>query len=265
MRMRPRRVGSRKPQSPTTIRDEAAAWTVDRVLRTLATACSRQQRAVPGIGAVIVDSDTVWLRLIGPDEQPTPGWAVSQQGRTWSAPLRSLQNAPVDDVLPAPCPRLVSVGDSSRGRLLLNLDAAHGLISLDGDARLARALAEDWVEELATSPWSHGITVLRIGFAEQPVETPDGVTSAASLDEAAEVLEEADNGVLVFGRAPSGREAERLGALAQDAEERWCVLVLGNPKTASWRMAVDATGLLETGLLREPIRVHTRARRLEPA
>jgi len=260
-----RRLGSREPKSPTTVRDESAAWTIDRVLRTLATACAQQERTVPGIGAVIVDADTVWLRLTGPDEQPAPGWTAAQQGRTWSAPLRSLQNAPVDDALPAPCPRLVSVGDSGSGRFLLNLDASDGLIALDGDARLGRALAEDWVEELATSPWSHGTTVLRIGFTEQPVAGSDGVKSAASLGEAAELLEEADGGVLVLGRAPSGREAERLGALAQDPEGRWTVLVLGNPKSASWRMAVDAAGLLQTGLLREPIRVHTRARRLEPA
>jgi len=207
----------------------------------------------------------VWLRLIGPDEQPTTGWTAAQQGRTWSAPLRSLQNAPVDDALPAPCPRLVSVGDSSSGRFLLNLEAADGLIALDGDARLARALAEDWIEELATSPWSQGITLLRIGFTEQPVAGSDGVKNAAGLDEAAEQLEEAEGGVLVLGRAPSAREAERLGALAQDPDGRWTVLVLGHPKSASWRMAVDAAGLLETGLLREPIRVRTRARRLEPA
>ena len=159
--MRSRR--SRRP-GPAAPRDDAAAWTIDRVLRTLATACSTGGRPLPGVAAVVVGTDTITLRLARPDEQPPQGWSAEHHGRSWTAPLRLLQSAPVDDALPAPYPRLVSTGDSEQGRVLLNLAEAHGMISLEGDARQTKPLLADWIRELASSPWSRGTTVLRIGF-----------------------------------------------------------------------------------------------------
>ena len=250
--MRSRR--SRKPR-PAAPRDEAAAWTIDRVLRTLATACSQTGRPLPGVAAVVVGTDTITLRLARPDEQPPEGWSAEHQGRSWAAPLRLLQSAPVDDALPAPYPRLVSTGDSDQGRVLLNLAEAHGMISLEGDARQTRPLVADWVRELSSSPWARGTAVLRIGFGSGGEDLP-GVEDAPSLEAAAATLDESDGGVLILSHAPSGREPERIGALAGAADGRWSVLVLGSPKNASWRLVADAAGTLDTGLLSEPVRLH---------
>jgi hypothetical protein len=250
--MRSRR--TRKP-GPAAPRDDAAAWTIDRVLRTLATACAQNSRPLPGVAAVVVGTDTITLRLARPDEQPPQGWSAEHQGRSWSAPLRLLQSAPVDDALPAPYPRLVSTGDTDQGRVLLNLAEAHGMISLEGDSRLTKPLVADWVRELAGSPWSRGTTVLRIGFGSGGEELP-GVEDAPSIEAAAATLDESDGGVLVLAHAPSGREPERISALAGAADGRWSVLVLGSPKNASWRLVADPAGTLDTGLLGEPVRLH---------
>jgi hypothetical protein len=255
----------KRSKTPAAVpRDEAAAWTIDRALRTLATACASAGREVPGVAAVVVNAETLALRLSAPDERPPAGWASGQQGRTWSAPLRMLQTAPVNDALEAPYPRLVSAGESANSRVLLNLAAAHGLIGLDGDSRLARGLAADWARELANSPWSRGITVLRVGFADQGADA-GGVETAASLEAASGLLDEARAGLLVLAHPPAGREGERAAELAADPGRRWSVLVLGNPKNANWRMTADSSGILETGLLGEPVRLFSSARRLEPA
>lgn len=250
--MRSRR--SRKP-GPAAPRDDAAAWTIDRVLRTLATACSTNGRPLPGVAAVVVGTDTITLRLAHPDEQPPEGWSAEHQGRSWAAPLRLLQSAPVDDALPAPYPRLVSTGDSEQGRVLLNLAEAHGMISLEGDARQTKPLLAAWIRELSGSPWSRGTTVLRIGFGSGGEELP-GVEDAPSIEAAAATLDETDGGVLILAHAPSGRDPERASTLAGAADGRWSVLVLGSPKNASWRLVADASGTLDTGLLSEPVRLH---------
>ncbi|MEY9913189.1 hypothetical protein ABIA35_009456 [Catenulispora sp. MAP12-49] len=251
-RMRARRSGKPRPAAP---RDDAAAWTIDRVLRTLATACSTGGRPLPGVAAVVVGTDTITLRLARPDEQPPQGWSADDQGRTWTAPLRLLQSAAVDDALPTPYPRLVSAGDTDSGRVLLNLAEAHGLISIEGDGRHTRPLIADWIRELSGSPWSRGTTVLRIGFGSGAEDLP-GVEDAPTIEAAAATLEENDGGVLVLAHAPSGREPERVGALAGAGDGRWSVLVLGSPKNAGWRLVADAAGTLDTGLLNEPVRLH---------
>jgi hypothetical protein len=247
-----RRSGKPGPAAP---RDDAASWTIDRVLRTLATSCARLGRPVPGVAAVVIGTATITLRLARPDEQAPDGWTAEDQGRSWSAPLRLLQSAAVDDELPAPYPRLVSVGDSDQGRVLLNLAEAHGLISLEGDSRLTRPLAADWVRELSGSPWSRGTTVLRIGFGSNAEDLP-GVEDAPSIEAASATLDETDAGVLVLAHAPGGREPERVTALAGAGDGRWSVLVLGSPKNAGWRLVAASDGTLDTGLLAEPVRLH---------
>lgn len=250
--MRSRR--SRKPR-PAAPRDDAAAWTIDRVLRTLATACAQSARPLPGVAAVVVGTESITLRLARPDEQPPVGWSADDQGRSWAAPLRMLQSAAVDDALPAPYPQLVSAGDTDSGRVLLNLAEAHGVISVEGDGRHTKPLVADWIRELSSSPWARGTTVLRIGFGTGAEDLP-GVEDAPSLEAAAPTLEETDGGVLVLAHAPSGREPERVALLAGAADSRWSVLVLGSPKNAGWRLVADAAGTLDTGLLNEPVRLH---------
>src|SRR5262249_36106349 len=125
---------------------------------------AQQQRPLPGVYAVVASGEQIRLRLSTPDERPPQGWGVEQEGRTWVAALRGLQYAPVIDALPDPYERLVTLGATSDGRVLLNLAEADGIIALQGDAAMQRRLAEEWTHELATNPWSRGVTVVRAGF-----------------------------------------------------------------------------------------------------
>ncbi|WP_280664256.1 MULTISPECIES: RICIN domain-containing protein [unclassified Kitasatospora] len=232
---------------------------MDRIVRVLATACDRENRAVPVAHAVVVGPDTVWLRLRTPDERPPTGWTAEQGGRTWHAPLRRLQNESVAESLTEPYPRLVSLGDTSKGFVLLNLSQAGGIISLEGDARQARALAEDWTHELTASPWSREVRVVRMGFKPGPAERFGSAEAPPLADGEAELGDET-GGVALLTGLPGGRDRESLYRLAEDPEGRWSVVVLGRVDHPRWRFTIDATGVVDTGLLDEPV-----ARRLNSA
>jgi hypothetical protein len=231
---------------------------VDRAVRALATACDRENRAVPAAHAVVVGSDTVWFRLRTPDERPPTGWTADPAGRTWRAQLRRLQSATVADSLQEPYPQLVSLGNSSKGFVLLNLSQAGGIIGLEGDARQARALAQDWTRDLTTSPWSRDVQVVRVGFRSGPAD-PVGAIEAKTLVDAEAALADDGGGVLLLAGLPGGRDGERVRRLANDPEGRWSVVVVGRVGDPRWRFTIDSTGVVDTGLLDEPV-----ARRLEP-
>ncbi|WP_343240763.1 MULTISPECIES: RICIN domain-containing protein [unclassified Streptomyces] len=236
---------------------------MDRVVRVLATACDRENRGVPVAHVVVVGPDTVWLRLKTPDERPPVGWTADHGGRTWHARLRMLQSASVAESLPDPYPKLVSLGDTASGFALLNLSQVGGIISLEGDARQARALAEAWTRELTTSPWSQGVQVVRIGFRPGTAErfgSAESPTQALTDGDAA--LDDVSGGVALLVGLPGGRDRqrERITKLADDPDGRWSVVVVGRVDQPRWRFTIDANGVVDTGLLDEPV-----ARRLHPS
>jgi hypothetical protein len=228
--------------------ESSGAWIVGRAVRALATACAQQSRPIPAVGALILGPESVVLRLATPDEAPPPGWSLDDQGRTWRMTLEQLQNAPVDSTIAEPFPRLVSLGDTSAGRVLLNLAQADGVISLEGDAGRARYLARTWASRLTTSPWSAGIPVVRVGFDHDPADGFTGV-EASRLEEATGVLDGSDGGVLVFAEAPHGRDLDYVTWLV--GEKGWSVVAV-EARDARWRLRVDSAGTVESGLLDEP-------------
>jgi hypothetical protein len=243
--------------------DSSAAWTVDRSLRVLATACAQQNRPLPGVYAVVVGLDEIRLRLSAPDERPPSGWSVEQDGRTWTADLRRVQYAPVDDGPADPYPRLVTLGTTSDGRVLLNLAEAHGIVALTGDAAMQRRMAERWARELASNPWSRAVTVVRAGFgAAEPGPRTRDVPEVEQLWDA---LGADAGGVVLVARAPGGRDLERLGELAGRVDPEWAVVVLGGAAAARWQLALQPDGALDTGFLPEPVRTGLEAGQPRPA
>jgi hypothetical protein len=231
--------------------ESSGAWTVDRAVRALATACAQRSRPVPALGALVLGPESVQLRLVTPDEAPPPGWTAEDQGRTWRMALDRLASAPMNDALAAPYPRLVSLGVTGDGRMLLNLAEADGLVSLEGDPARVRDLARTWASRLTTSPWSAGIWVIRVGFEPDPafagVDVPD-------LGEAARILDGPDSGVVVMAEAPHDRDLEYVTWLIGDKRRRWSVVAI-EAADARWRLTVDSAGTVETGLLDEPARL----------
>ncbi|MFI1096373.1 ricin-type beta-trefoil lectin domain protein [Streptomyces sp. NPDC020917] len=227
-------------------------WTVDRAVRVLATACEQEGRPVPVAHVVVVGAETVWLHLKTPDLRPPAGWTADQDGRIWHAQLRWLQGAGVAESAREPYPRLVSLGHSGKGFVLVNLAHVDGIIGLEGDARQARTLVQEWTRELTTGPWSRGVQVVRVGFRAGGAD-PAGTTDAASLAEAEAALADLGGGVLLLATAPGGRDRERLARLADDAEGRWSVVAVGRVDHPRWRFALDAGGMVDTGLLDRPV------------
>ncbi|MDH6136882.1 hypothetical protein P3T37_006313 [Kitasatospora sp. MAA4] len=245
---------SRRAEPRSAPRADHGLWTVDRVVRVLATACERENRGVPVAHVVIVGPDTVRLRLKTPDERPPAGWTAEDGGRTWHAPLRELQSASVVESLQEPYPRLVSLGTTSQGFVLVNLAQVGGITSLEGDARRARALAQDWTRELTTSPWSRGVQVVRVGFKPGATERFGSTEAPAPVPTDGDgELTDQGGGVAILATLPGGRDGDRIHRLANDPEGRWSVVVVGRVDHPRWRFTIDADGFVDTGLLDEPV------------
>ena len=247
-----RRSRGTAPRTGPVPRVDHGSWTVDRGVRALATACEAEDRGIPAVHAVVVGPDTLLFQLSTPDERPPAGWTAEHNGRSWHAPLRLLQSAPVAESTEEPYPRLVSLGRTSKGFVLLNLGQAGGIIGLEGDARQARALAQDWARELTTSPWSREGQVVRVGFKPGAAD-PTGTTEAKSLVDAEAALADDRGGVLLLAGLPGGRDRERVYRLADEPGSQWTVVVVGRVEHPKWRLTLDSAGVVDTGLMDEPV------------
>ncbi|MBO3089351.1 hypothetical protein [Cellulomonas dongxiuzhuiae] len=251
--VRRRRARRDAPPAPVVHREDPGAWTIDRTTRALARACADAGRAVPGVHALVLADDEVHLRLRTPDVHPPAGWSATDDGRTWTSPMRPLQDVALDAHVVAPFPGLVTLGDDVRGRVLVDLAQAGPGICLEGDAAEATRLAERWLHELASSPWSRHVPVVAVGL---------GGSSYGRLDEAGDAITAAAGGVLVVADARR-RDAERLALLAEDPA--WAVVVVGaaGRDWARWRLTLDAEGVATGGPLDTDVHVRTGAPRLE--
>ncbi len=77
--------------------------------------------------------------------------------------LPMLEAAGLGDVL-APYPGLVSIGTNDNGRILVDLEAAHGLIAIRGPEDTRRAALSAIALELATNRWSDHMRITLVGF-----------------------------------------------------------------------------------------------------
>jgi len=249
-RMRARR---ETPPTPVVRREDPGAWTIDRTTRALARACAAAGRPVPGVHALILSDDEVRLRLRTPDTRPPAGWSAVDEGRTWTSPMRPLQDVALDEHVVAPFTGLVTLGDDAHGRVLVDLAQAGPGICLDGDAGQATQLAERWLHELATSPWSRHLPVVAVGVGTSPYDR---------IDDAGPAVEAAGGGVLVVAGA-RGRDADLLAGLAEDP--RWAVVVVGPAGRgwARWRLTLDTDGVATGGPLDTDVHVQTTKRGLE--
>jgi nucleoid-associated protein YgaU/DNA-binding SARP family transcriptional activator len=132
-----------------------------QALRTLATNCARQQRALPRLAAVLVSMDRVELLLAEKDLEPLAPFTTITD-HIWAAPLAALlEDAKAelaDDDVPDPYPALVSLGVSDDAVLLINLEAA-GTLTIAGEHEQSVAVLRALVCELATSELSAGCSV----------------------------------------------------------------------------------------------------------
>lgn len=173
-----------------TAADDAPGPWLDAALRTL----SREHRGHPidrvaQPVAVEIAASEVRVTLAEPHPHPPPPWATSPPGWVWrlarSTPLDQLERAAVDAC--APLPTLITIGRSSDGPVLLNLEAC-GLVSVTGPPEETRALARSAALELAVTPIADALEVLTVGSdlitdgaATPRVRTVDSVENAVHV------------------------------------------------------------------------------------
>ncbi len=256
--------------------DEASAQMLDAGLRYLGYALDRADRTPPTVFAVHVGDENLdlWVSPAGHDA-PAPWYPVGD-GQVWRL---ALVDAPRLDLgqasAPAPYPGLVSIGTDATGRVLVDVEAARGVIAVTGPGELVADALCAIATELATSLWSDEMRLTLVGAGEDlAVFAPDRVHLAASLSEALADLEaHADEvaGALDASGAesvpaarvqgedpgawvphylislvpPSGSERDRLLALARTGHAAAAAyLVPGDMPGATWTWEVTPDGRL---------------------
>jgi len=266
--------------------DTEATRLLDLGLRQMSKALSADDRTLPTVYGVHLGEESLDLWIAPADRAAPAPWEAHDNGQVWR--LRADQIRAADgpfapdelrDVL-APYPGLISIGTNDTGRILVDLEAAHGLIALHGPDEVRRAVLAAVAVELATNRWSDHMRITLVGFGEElSLITPDRIRSVASLAEALPELEARSEEVRqalaasgadsvltgrcrgVFGEAwmphylimadpPTDQEAERLVALARTGQRMAAgYIVAGDVAGATWTWDVAADGRLSAGVL----------------
>ncbi len=171
--------------------DEAAATMLDAGLRYLCHALDRQGSTPPTVFAVHVGDENLDL-WVTPASQDAPApWYSVGDGQVWRL---ALVDAPRLDLgqatAPAPYPGLVSIGADATGRVLVDVEAARGVIAVTGPGELVADALVAMAAELATSLWSDEMHLTLVGAGEDlAVLAPDRIHLAATLAEALPALQ----------------------------------------------------------------------------
>ncbi len=283
---RPEGAAARAEEALRVARDEEGARLLDLGLRHLSRALAADGRTLPTVYGVHLGPESLDLWIAPADPDPPEPWLAFDDGQVWRLPAGApagLDAGELGDVL-APYPGLVSLGTNRTGRILVDLEAAHGLIAVRGPAETRRAVLAAIALELATNRWSDHMRITLVGFGSELGRSlaeiaPDRVRAVSTLHDALPELEArgeevrqalAASGVDsvltgrcrgVFGEAwmphylimadqPTAAEADRLVALARTGRRTAAgYLVAGEVQGAAWTWDVDAEGRLHAGVL----------------
>lgn len=172
--------------------DEPGSRVLDTGLRYLSYALAAAGVAPPTVFAAHLGKANLDLWVAPPDHNPPPPWTAVGDGQVWRLPLTATARIDLEQTggALAPFPGLVSIGTDDTGRVLVDLEAAHGLIAVTGpEAMVSSALAAIAVE-LATNRWSDRMQVILIGFGDElGTLAPQRLTSVRSLEEVLPALE----------------------------------------------------------------------------
>ncbi|MCG5218303.1 BTAD domain-containing putative transcriptional regulator [Streptosporangium sp. KLBMP 9127] len=220
---------------------------LDVGLRVLGRALALLGRTPPTVYAAHLSARSLDLWIHPPEPDAPAPWTAHDGGRVWRLAAhegRALDEQGVIDAA-APYPGLVSLGADASGRVLVDLEAAHGLINIRGGHTTA-ALAALAVE-LATNRWSDSMRITLVGFGEELTEiAPERIRAVGSLAEVlpeleARAAEQVHGDEVLTGRI-NGRAADPahpphflLSTISPTAEEARRLVMLGRSgaRTAS--------------------------------
>lgn len=257
--------------------DPDGSAALDRALRVLAAQCAQSGRAFPEVFAVRLTPSQIELLMAAlPADPPPEPFFVTPDGR-WAADREAvLTRAGVDEqplaAVRPPLPGLVGIGrdvDHDDIHVLIDLEAARGLVGVSGEPQLVREFLTAAAAELATNGWSGRVAVTCVGLDDGLADLAPGRSQLApTLDEALDQLEDrrpatADQpGIesvftgrlggrrgdlfvpdyLVVGVPPTPAQAERMAALAGGGHlARVGVLTSGPAPGLRWRIELADT------------------------
>ncbi|MDA0635302.1 BTAD domain-containing putative transcriptional regulator [Nonomuraea sp. MCN248] len=254
--------------------DKPGARILDLGLRLLGAELGARGRTPPTVYAAHLSARSLDLWVHPPDEHPPAPWTADDGGQVWR--LAAQEGRLLDDQRGgAPYPGLVSIGTDRSGRVLVDLEAAQGLINIRGPQTTA-ALAALAVE-LATNRWSDRMRVTLVGFGEELTAiAPDRVRAVGGLAEVLPELEASASprrevltgritgrpGVahyLLSAVAPTHDEARRLALLARNDSAGY--VVAGDVPHATWTWEITEDGLAKLPELGFEVRAQLLPRR----
>ncbi|MFE7974676.1 BTAD domain-containing putative transcriptional regulator [Streptomyces shenzhenensis] len=255
---------------------------LDRSLRGLAAGLAAESRALPVVYAAWLSNGDLHLQLAQPAGKPPAPWQLGQDQTFWMLARADAERYEDVDTA-APYPGLVSLGTMDDSRLLLNLEAVPGLVSLSGREADRAAVFASVAAELATNGWSDRMTITLVGFgadltplAPNRLRHLDGIealieTMEAETRQRRGALGAAGHDSVLTGRTgpaqhtrwaphlvllaaqPSAEDALRLAELAADAGRLGIGYLVGTETGelpgAAWEMEITTEGRLLAPLL----------------
>jgi hypothetical protein len=272
--------------------DDPAVRMLDTGLRHLSQQLAARDKTPPTVFAAHLGLQNLDLWIAPPDPNPPRPWQAADGGQVWRLPFAAIAGLDVPEAgspaglaggpagALAPYPGLVSLGTNASGRILVDLEVAHGLIAVRGPRPVVQAALSALAVELATNRWSDRMQITLIGFGDGLTElAPERVRVVRSLDEALPALEKraaevsgamASAGIesvltgrartgdadlwapeyLIMGVPPTPAQAERLLALARSRYRMAAGYVIaGDVRGATWTWDLSAEGRLQAGVL----------------
>jgi hypothetical protein len=219
--------------------DEPSVRLLDLGLRHLSRALTAEDKALPTVFAAHIGQENLDLWVAPADPSPPGPWTAADGGQVWRLPLAAVARFDLDassGVL-APYPGLVSIGTNETGRILVDLEVAHGLIAVRGPHRPVQAALAALAVELATNRWSDRMRITLVGFgAELVMLAPERVTAVATLDEALPVME-ARAAEIEQALASAGSDSVLTGRSRTTDADAWAphYLIMAVPPTPTQR------------------------------
>ena len=259
--------------------NDEATQLLDTSLRHLSRSLAASRKAPPTVFAAYLSDGELDLWIAPPDENPPAPWVASDSGQVWKLSSAAASALDPGGAL-APYPGLVTLGTSDTGRIMVDLEAAHGLIAMHGPADGVQAALAAIAVELVTNRWSDRMRVTLVGFGEGlEAISPERARVTPSLDAALTDLEDRAAALsdslsaagldsvltgrslggdpeawaphyLIVGVPPTPEEAERLVALARVRQRTGIgIVVAGQVQGATWTWELTSEGRLKAGIL----------------
>jgi hypothetical protein len=264
--------------------DDPAVRMLDTGLRYLSRQLGAADRTPPTVFAAHLGQENLDLWVAPPDPNPPRPWQAADGGQVWRLPFAAIAGLDAADAgstaTLAPYPGLVSLGTNDSGRVLVDLEVAHGLIAVRGPRQVVQAALAALAVELVTNRWSDQMRVTLIGFGDGLAEiSPERVQVLRTLDEALPELEKraaevrnamASAGIdsvltgraqatdadmwapnyLIMGVPPTQVQAERLLALARSRYRMgFGYVIAGDVRGATWSWDLSPEGRLRADAL----------------